>query len=86
MAPKVLSRLRQRGNSVPVIVLTARNTLSDRVQGLNFGADDYLAKPFALPELEARIRALLRPSCVKSPNAIVLKFTSCQLRKAVGRQ
>lgn len=57
---EVLSRLRQRGNSLPVMVLTARNTLNDRVQGLNYGADDYLAKPFALPELEARIRALLR--------------------------
>ncbi|MDD4928014.1 MAG: response regulator [Gallionella sp.] len=57
---EVLYRLRQRGSNVPVLVLTARNTLNDRVRGLDFGADDYLAKPFDLPELEARIRALLR--------------------------
>lgn len=57
---EVLYRLRQRGSNVPVLVLTARNTLSDRVRGLDFGADDYLAKPFDLRELEARIRALLR--------------------------
>ncbi|MFA6970969.1 MAG: response regulator transcription factor [Gallionella sp.] len=57
---EVLLRLRQRGSDVPVLVLTARNSLSDRVLGLDCGADDYLAKPFDLRELEARIRALLR--------------------------
>ncbi|MDO8347124.1 MAG: response regulator [Rugosibacter sp.] len=57
---EVLHRLRQRGSKVPVLVLTARNSLSERVQGLDCGADDYLAKPFDLRELEARIRALLR--------------------------
>lgn len=57
---EVLNRLRQRGSNMPVLVLTARNTLSDRVQGLDSGADDYLAKPFDLRELEARIRALMR--------------------------
>lgn len=57
---EVLNRLRQRGNTMPVLVLTARNTLIDRVQGLDSGADDYMAKPFDLRELEARIRALLR--------------------------
>jgi two-component system OmpR family response regulator len=57
---EVLRRLRQRGSSVPVLVLTARNTLNDRIQGLDCGADDYLAKPFDLRELEARVRALLR--------------------------
>lgn len=57
---EVLQRLRQRGSSVPVLVLTARNTLSDRIQGLDYGADDYLSKPFDLRELEARVRALLR--------------------------
>lgn len=56
----VLDRLRQRGSNMPVLVLTARNKLSDRVQGLDSGADDYMAKPFDLRELEARIRALLR--------------------------
>ena len=52
--------LRAAGNDVPVIVLTARDAVGDRVEGLDAGADDYLAKPFALPELLARLRALLR--------------------------
>lgn len=57
---EVLRRLRQRGNQVPVLILTARDKVEDRVQGLDFGADDYMAKPFDLLELEARVRALLR--------------------------
>jgi DNA-binding response OmpR family regulator len=56
----VLRRLRERGDSTPVLVLTARGTLEDRVTGLHGGADDYLVKPFALEELVARIHALLR--------------------------
>lgn len=56
----VLKQLRGRGNSMPVIILTARESLSDRVLGLDAGADDYLTKPFELEELEARIRALER--------------------------
>ncbi len=52
--------LRTAGNDVPIIVLTARDAVGDRVEGLDAGADDYLAKPFALPELLARLRALLR--------------------------
>ena len=56
----VLKRLRARGNSVPVIVLTANASLDNRVRGLNEGADDYLAKPFEIEELEARIRAQIR--------------------------
>jgi two-component system, OmpR family, response regulator MprA len=54
--------LRQRGDATPVLVLTARDTVDDRVTGLEAGADDYLVKPFALRELLARIRALLRRS------------------------
>lgn len=57
---EVLKRLRARGNKTPVLVLTARGGLNDRVQGLNLGADDYLSKPFELAELEARVKALLR--------------------------
>ncbi|MDA8108525.1 MAG: response regulator transcription factor [Betaproteobacteria bacterium] len=57
---EVLKRLRARGSHVPVLVLTARDTLQDRVAGLDLGADDYLTKPFDLPEFEARVRALLR--------------------------
>jgi two-component system response regulator QseB len=56
----VLSGLRAKGNSVPVLVLTARDAVPDRVQGLDRGADDYLGKPFDLDELAARVRALLR--------------------------
>jgi DNA-binding response OmpR family regulator len=57
---ELLGRLRERGDSVPVLVLTASGDTHDRVQGLNAGADDYLAKPFDLAELEARLRALHR--------------------------
>jgi DNA-binding response OmpR family regulator len=56
----VTRRLRQRGQTVPVLMLTARGTLEDRVAGLDIGADDYLTKPFAFAELLARTRALLR--------------------------
>lgn len=57
---EVLHRLRGRGNRVPVLLLTAHGGVADRVRGLNLGADDYLAKPFELAELEARLRALIR--------------------------
>jgi len=53
-------RLREKGNTTPILLLTARDTVEDRVTGLDTGADDYLTKPFAFPELLARIRALLR--------------------------
>ena len=62
---EVLRRLRARGGArakTPVMILTARGGLEERVQGLNLGADDYLAKPFELAELEARVKALLRRS------------------------
>src|SRR4051812_14534192 len=56
----VLSQLRAAGRWAPVLVLTARDAVPDRVQGLDGGADDYLLKPFAFPELLARLRALIR--------------------------
>ena len=56
----VLAQARQRGYTTPVLILTARSTVGDRVLGLNTGADDYLAKPFDLDELEARVQALAR--------------------------
>jgi two-component system response regulator QseB len=57
---EVLKHLRRRGNTVPVLILTARDSIEDRVRGLDAGADDYLVKPFDLDELTARLRALQR--------------------------
>jgi two-component system OmpR family response regulator len=57
---EVLRRMRARNQALPVLIVTARDRLEDRVSGLDFGADDYMTKPFDLPELEARVRALLR--------------------------
>ena len=57
---EILATLRKRGIKVPVLLLTAKDAIEDRVRGLDLGADDYLVKPFAFPELLARIRALLR--------------------------
>lgn len=56
----ILRILRQRANSVPVLILTARGEISEKVEGLDLGADDYLAKPFSIDELTARVRALTR--------------------------
>lgn len=58
----VLKNVRARQNTTPVLILTARDAVSDKVKGLDLGADDYMLKPFALEELEARIRSLLRRS------------------------
>jgi DNA-binding response OmpR family regulator len=67
---EVLEGLRERGATVPVLVLSARGRVDDRVKGLNLGADDYLAKPFAFEELLARIRANLRPRATVSPGVL----------------
>jgi two-component system, OmpR family, response regulator QseB len=56
----LLDELRSRGSTIPVVILTARDSLTDRVTGLDSGADDYVVKPFELPELAARIRAVAR--------------------------
>jgi two-component system, OmpR family, response regulator MprA len=61
---EVCRRLRSRGDRTPILMLTARGLIDDRVAGLDAGADDYLVKPFALAELRARLRALLRRSAV----------------------
>ncbi|MBW7902259.1 MAG: response regulator transcription factor [Rhodocyclaceae bacterium] len=64
---EVLKRLRGRGSALPVLILTALDGTSDRVRGLDLGADDYMVKPFELPELEARVRALTRRSSGTTP-------------------
>ena len=69
----VTRRLRREGNRMPILLLTARDAVGDRVDGLDAGADDYLPKPFALEELLARLRALLRRALDKEP-ATVLRF------------
>lgn len=78
----VLRRLRQDGVSAPILILTARYDVDDRILGLDAGGDDYLAKPFALGELEARVRALLRRG---APANAPLKFDGLTF-DPVGRQ
>lgn len=74
---EVCRRLRRSGSRLPVLMLTARAEVSDRVSGLDAGADDYLAKPFALQELFARVRALLRRSGTGEADA--LRFADLEL-------
>ncbi len=62
---EVLRRLRQRGTGIPVLVITARDSLNERIKVLDLGADDYLIKPFALSEFDARVRALIRRAACK---------------------
>ncbi|PLC02575.1 two-component system response regulator [Variovorax sp. RO1] len=69
---QVLAQARSEGLRTPVLLLTARGTVGDRIMGLNAGADDYLPKPFDLDELEARIRALRRRSQSAGPEAAVM--------------
>lgn len=67
---EVLTELRKSGNKIPVLLLTAKSELSDRVHGLDCGADDYLPKPFAVSELMARVRAMLRRRSDYQPDII----------------
>lgn len=78
----LLAALRNRGDTTPVLILTARDGIDDRVSGLDLGADDYLAKPFSLAELEARVRALLRRSQQRSDNR--LRFARLSFDPATG--
>jgi len=72
---EILKTLRKRSVQTPVLILTARDALSDRVEGLDSGADDYLVKPFAFPELLARMRALLR----RGRSEAILRFKVADL-------
>jgi two-component system response regulator MprA len=76
---EVCRRLRAAGDRTPVLVLTARDAVPDRVRGLDAGADDYLVKPFALEELLARLRALLRRSGGRGEDEL-LRFLDLELR------
>jgi two-component system response regulator MprA len=78
---EVCRRMRAAGDELPILVLTARDAVSDRVAGLDAGADDYLPKPFALEELLARLRALLRrrPSHDAADGAATLRFADLSL-------
>lgn len=79
----ILRDLRRRGDSTPVLCLTARDTIGDRVTGLDCGADDYLVKPFDLDELDARVRALLRRAAGRAVNLV--QFGGLQM-DPVGHQ
>lgn len=68
----ILRQLREEGSATPVLMLTARDALGDRVRGLDAGADDYLVKPFALPELLARLRAVTRRRGARSETVFTL--------------
>jgi len=70
----ILAELRDRNENVPVLILSARGSTDNKVEGLNIGADDYLAKPFELPELLARVEAMLRRSGVDQTTASPLTF------------
>lgn len=77
---EVLRHWRSRGARLPVLILTARDELSDRVQGLDSGADDYLVKPFDLPELVARVRALVRRAAGRAEDRLVLGDLELDIR------
>lgn len=82
----LLRQLRGEGNPLPLLVVTARDGLNDRVGALDLGADDYLTKPFALPELAARCRALIRRASVAGSNELSVGELRIDLagRRAVG--
>ncbi|NYT83445.1 response regulator transcription factor [Alcaligenaceae bacterium] len=81
----VLRMLRQRSTPIPVLILTASDTVEQRVTGLDLGADDYMAKPFALSELEARVRALTRRSAGASSTLLKYKRLTFDLNGRIAR-
>ncbi len=76
---EVCRRIRRSGDTTPILMLTARNAVNDRVEGLDVGADDYLVKPFDLSELLARLRALLRRHGTGDVDGTVLRFEDLTL-------
>ncbi|MEA2145358.1 MAG: two-component system, OmpR family, response regulator MprA [Solirubrobacteraceae bacterium] len=76
---EVCRRMRAAGDKTPILMLTARDAIDDRVQGLDVGADDYLVKPFALRELQARLRALLRRAGDSGESQETLRFADLTL-------
>ncbi|MBX3641645.1 MAG: response regulator transcription factor [Rubrivivax sp.] len=86
---ETLRRVREQGSTLPVLMLTARDAVGDRVRGLEGGADDYLVKPFALDELLARLRALARRHELRRSQTLVLsalRFDAVARRAYVGEQ
>jgi two-component system, OmpR family, response regulator TctD len=81
---QVLAAARAEGLATPVLILTARGTVGDRILGLNTGADDYLAKPFDLDELEARVRALARRGGARAPEPALPAFCGLRIDPASG--
>ncbi|MCK4752208.1 MAG: response regulator transcription factor [Planctomycetes bacterium] len=82
----ILKKLRAKGKETHILILTAKDTLEDRVTGLNLGADDYLAKPFAFKELLARVHALMRRSYQKKNPVIKIKDLQIDLNKQQVRR
>ena len=78
----ILEELRKRGENVPVLILSARNTTPDKVAGLNLGADDYMTKPFDLPELIARVQAMLRRQGSEEQALPELSFGNVTIQRA----
>ena len=79
---KVLEELRKQQRAVPIILLTAKNDVSDKIAGLELGADDYIQKPFNIDELMARIRAVARRSNMNDYDSNIIKYADIILNKA----
>lgn len=82
---EILQELRKRGDPVPVLVLSARHTTADKVEGLHLGADDYMTKPFDLPELIARVKVMLRRRRAEGQSLPVLSFGKVVIDRAARR-
>jgi OmpR-family two-component system manganese-sensing response regulator len=83
---EICQQLRSQNNQIPILFLTAKDTLNDRVEGLDAGADDYLVKPFELRELLARVRALLRRPPTLESAAATSRLQVCDLELDIENQ